>query len=171
MIKFQHFPKSQKTPGKILEIVEVFRIHHAEIESGNRKMDSNEVLEALRGNLERIGFAVEKGKKGDNKIAVPVLYGENNEPEKRFFADAYNSREKVVLEVEAAAAVANNRFLKDLLEACVMDEVEYCVIAVRNSNSTSNNADDFKTVVRWIDTIYASEKLKLPLDGVTIIGY
>jgi hypothetical protein len=75
------------------------------------------------------------------------------------------------LEIEAAAAVANNRFLQDLIEACVMDNVKYCVIAVRNVNKTTNNQKDFDTIIRFIDTIYASQKLKLPLTGVLIVGY
>ena len=52
-----------------------------------------------------------------------------------------------------------------------MDDVTYCVIAVKILNRTSNNSKDFDYVVRFIDTVYASQKLKLPLKGVLIIGY
>ena len=171
MIRYQHFPKSRKASAKIIETVNAFKEKQNEIDSNNSRMDSNDVLEILRSGLEKIGYIIERGKKGDDKIAVPVLYGENNEPIKEFYADGFNKENKIVLEVEAAAAVANNRFLKDLFESCVMDEVDYCIIAVRISNNTSNNSKDFDLVVRFIDTIYASGKLHLPLKGVTIIGY
>jgi hypothetical protein len=52
-----------------------------------------------------------------------------------------------------------------------MDNVKYCVIAVRNVNKTTNNQKDFEAVMSFIDTIYASQKLKIPLTGVLIIGY
>ena len=52
-----------------------------------------------------------------------------------------------------------------------MDNVKYCVIAVRNVNKTTNGQKDFETVLRFIDTIYTSQKLKLPLSGILIIGY
>lgn len=171
MIRYQHFPKSKKANAIIVKTVGEFTKVERSIASEQSRMDSNDVLEHLRLGLEGIGYKIEKGKKGDDKISVPVLYGENNDPIKEFFADGYNEEHKIVLEVEAAAAVANNRFLKDLFEACVMDNVDYCIIAVRISNNTSNNTKDYDTVVKFIDTIYASGKLTLPLKGVTIIGY
>ena len=44
-----------------------------------------------------------------------------------------------------------------------MDNVKYCVIAVRNLNKNTKDQKDFETVLRFIDTIYTSQKLKLPL--------
>lgn len=91
---------------------------------------SNEVLALVRPHLEAIGFAVETGKGKEEKIDVPVLFGENNEVDKSFFADALSADGKIVIEVEAGRAVRNNQFLKDIFQACMMFEVEYLVIAV-----------------------------------------
>ena len=52
---------------------------------------------------------------------------------KSFEADAWNIPEKMVLEVEAGRAVVNNQFLKDLFQACMMHDVDYLGIAVRNT--------------------------------------
>jgi hypothetical protein len=175
MINWQYFPKSDKITDKLLETIEVFKINEKKIDSVEiekaKKLDSNTILSILKNGLTQIGYKVEVGKSGDDKIAVPVLYGLNGRPEKQFFADGYHKDEEIVLEVEAAAAVANNRFLKDLFEACVMDNVKYCIIAVRNVNKTTKNQKDFEAVLRFIDTIYASQKLTIPLNGVLIIGY
>lgn len=175
MINWQYFPKSDKITNKLLETIEVFKKFEKKIDSAeiheSKKLDSNTILAILKDGLTDIGYKVEVGKSGDDKIAVPVLYGLNGKPDKQFFADGYHRDEEIVLEIEAAAAVANNRFLKDLFEACVMDNVKYCVIAVRNVNKTTNNQRDFEAVMRFIDTVYASQKLKLPLTGVLIIGY
>ena len=59
-------------------------------------------------------------------------------------------------------------FLKDLFEAIVMSNVDYYVIAVRNIYRES---PDFEKVIQFVDTLYASNKLVLPLKGVLIIGY
>ena len=171
MINFQHFPKSHKAPTFIMNTVQCFHEKESEIDSTHHRHDSNDILSMVRGRLELIGYKVESGKTSVEKIIIPVLYGKNNIPDKTFEADAYDAINKVVLEVEAAAAVANNRFLKDLFEACVMDEVDYCIIAVRNLNKTTNNGKDFDLICRFMETIYASNKLFLPLKGVTIIGY
>jgi hypothetical protein len=50
-----------------------------------------------------------------------------------------------VLEVEAARGVDNNQFLKDLFQACMMHDVQYLGIAVRNVYPQS---PDFEKVNR-----------------------
>jgi hypothetical protein len=50
----------------------------------------------------------------------------------------------------------------------MMNEVLYLVIAVRNNYRKSN---DFGKVKTFFETLYASQRLKLPLKGIMIIGY
>jgi hypothetical protein len=75
---------------------------------------------------------------------------------------------KTVIEVEAGRAVTNYQFLKDLFQACMMHEVDFLVVAVRNTYSKNK---DFQNVINFFNTLYASERLVLPLEGVLIIGY
>lgn len=109
-----------------------------------------------------------QAKKSSDKILVLVLYGLNGQMEQRFDADAYNEEKGIVVEVEAGRAVTNYQFLKDLFEACVMSDVNYLVIAVRNEY---RNSLDFKKVITFFNTLYTSNRLQLPLKGVLIIGY
>jgi hypothetical protein len=51
-----------------------------------------------------------------------------------------------------------------------MHGVDYCVIAVRNTYGPSNSKD-FEKVSTFIETMYASDRLFLPLKGILIIGY
>ena len=151
------------------EIVCCFEAVSAEIASlDNVGQVSNEVLAKVRGGLESLGFLVETGKTAAGKIKVPVLYGANGKVEKAFEADAYHPIQKVVVEVEAGRGVTNYQFLKDLFQACVMQDVDYAVIAIRQDYRGS---DDFSKVVTFIETIYASNRLILPLKGLLIIGY
>jgi len=166
------YPKSDKPDNFLYKIVEVFSDVQMEIDSerhdSNNRMNSNRVLSWIQPGLEEIGFAVEKGKKIEDKIVVPVLFGMNGKVEKYFEADAYHEKEKWVIEVEAGRAYTNYQFLKDLFQACMMHDVLYLGIAVRN---VYRGRDDFGKVINFFDTIYASGRLKLPLKGVLIIGY
>lgn len=99
---------------------------------------------------------------------MPVRFGRNGAVEKTFDADAWRRERKMVMEVEAGRGYTNNQFLKDLFQACMMHDVDYCGIAVRNLYIESK---DFESVVTFLETLYASSRLQLPLKGVLIIGY
>ena len=131
-------------------------------------MPSNTVLEILRPHLEKTGFICETGKTQEKKIGVPVLFGFDNKIDKSFNADAISDDGKIVIEIEAGTAVDNNQFLKDIFQACMMFEVEYLVIAVRNDYRGNN---DFVKVLTFLETIYISNRLHLPLKGILLIGY
>jgi hypothetical protein len=49
-----------------------------------------------------------------------------------------------------------------------MQDVDYAVIAVRQDYRGS---DDYGKVISFIETLYASTKLQLPLKGLLILGY
>jgi hypothetical protein len=168
-ILWQHFPKHSPCSDFLKDIVDCFDNVSAEIASlDNVGQVSNQVLAKVRGGLERLGFLVETSKTADGKIKVPVLYGSNGKVEKAFEADAYHPTQRTVVEVEAGRGVTNYQFLKDLFQACVMQDVDYAVIAIRQDYRGS---DDFSKVVTFIETIYASNRLVLPLKGLLIIGY
>lgn len=169
MIYWQFFPKSTETPAHLRRIVDAFNIHANDIDSEFHTYSSNEVLEILRPDLEQIDFQVERSKKQVDKIKVPVLFGRNGILEKYFDADGFNKNTKTVIEVEAGRGVTNYQFLKDLFQACMMHDVEYLVIAVRNIYSKNNK--DYETMTTFFDTLYASNRLQLPLKGILTIGY
>jgi hypothetical protein len=149
-------------------LVEVIKSHHTEISSESFQLASNDVLSIIRADVESLGFEVERGKSANEKVKVPVLYGLNGLTAKTFDADAFHRGEGIVLEVEAGRAVSNYQFLKDLFQACAMQEAKHLVIAVRNIYGTSK---DFTSVITFLETLYASSRLILPLDSVTIVGY
>ena len=168
-IVWQHFPKHSPCSDFLTRVIGCFEAVSTEIASlENVGQASNEVLAKVRGGLQELGFAVETSKTSEGKIKVPVLYGANGKIEKAFEADAYHVKEKTVVEVEAGRGVTNYQFLKDLFQACVMQDVDYAVIAIRQDYRGS---DDYSKVVTFIETIYASNRLILPLKGLLIIGY
>ena len=129
-----------------------------------RKNDLNILFEPLM----YLGYKVEVSKSLEDKIRIPVLFGRNGEMEKYFEADCYHPINNIVMEIEAGRAVVNYQFLKDIFQACVMHDIEQLVIAVRNDY---RGHDDFETVINFLDTLYTSNRLNLPLKGILIIGY
>lgn len=171
MINFQFFPRSHGVTPEIQAVIDCFKKIESTLDDGKHRV-SNDVLALLRPHLEQCGYNVEKGKGRDEKIDVPVLFGENNVIDKSFYADAFNKEQKIVIEVEAGRAVRNNQFLKDIFQACMMFDVEYLVIAVLNEYSGGGAVTkDYKEVRTFLETLYISNRLKLPLKGILLIGY
>lgn len=170
MINWAYFPRSSKPTGLALKVVDAFDKKHDSFNSDTHNHESNGVLSCVAEGLAGLGFHVETGKKKDEKVYVPVLYGNNGKVAKAFEADAHHVAEGFVIEVEAGRGVVNNQFLKDLFQACMMDNVDYLCIAVRNLYG-SMNSKDFERVVTFMETLYASNRISLPLKGILIIGY
>jgi hypothetical protein len=168
MINWLYYPKSDKPTKLVLAVVSAFEAVAPSIDSATNEFPSNYILQQVAPHLVALGFKVEVGKRSDDKIRVPVLFGLNGKMEKAFEADAYHESEGFVVEVEAGRGVVNNQFLKDLFQACMMRDVSSLAIAVRNTYRRKN---DFEYIVRFFNTLYASNRLKLPLNGLLIIGY
>lgn len=168
MIKFQFFPRSQGITKPIQEVISCFEKEVDKIKSPDFNLSSNEVLEVIRPHLENFGFTCETGKSKEKKISVPVLFGYDNKIDKAFNADAVSADGKIVIEIEAGRATENNQFLKDVFQACMMFEVEYLVIVVRN---VYRGHKDFEIIHTFLETLYISNRLHLPLKGILLIGY
>lgn len=168
MIQYQFFPRSRGVTKEIQDIINCFKTVESTIDSSANNFVSDEVLAVVRPHLENKKYKVETGKKSEDKIDVPVLFGQNNQIDKSFYADALSEDGRIVIEVEAGQATENHRFLKDIFEACMMFDVEYLVLAVRN---TYRNHNDFQRVFTFLETLYISNRIKLPLNGILLIGY
>ena len=168
MIRFQFFPRSQGITKNIKDVITCFEIEVDKIKSADFNLSSNEVLEVIRPHLEKIDFTCETGKSKEKKISVPVLFGYDNKIDKAFNADAVSKDGKIVIEIEAGRATENNQFLKDIFQACMMFEVEYLVIVVRK---VYRGHKDFEIIHTFLETLYISNRLHLPLKGILLIGY
>ena len=168
MIRYQFFPRSRGVTEEIQKVIDCFKVVENEIDSSTKNLVSNDVLTVVRPHIERNGYKVEKGKSDEEKIDVPVLFGQDNQIDKSFYADALSPDGRIVIEVEAGQATENHRFLKDIFEACMMFDVEYLVLAVRN---IYRKHDDFQRIFTFLETMYISNRLQLPLKGILLIGY
>lgn len=140
--------------------------------NGHTQGNSDYVLTQARKGLEGLGFEVERGKKKDELIAVLVPSGPCGKTGKAFYVDARSHARDFVVEVEAGQGYVNKNFLKDFFEACVMDGVYYLAIVVLKCyTSGRHKSKDFANITKFFDVLYASDRLKIPLKGILIIGY
>ena len=167
-INYQLFPRNFPMIKQFDEVILAFNRIFIKIDSSKFELKSNEVLKIVCPELQSINYKVETGKKDNEKIIVPVLYGKNGKIDKKFEADGINEDGTIVIEIEAGRAVLNNQFLKDIFQASMMDKVEYLVLAVRN---TYKKKRDFDEVYTFLETMYVSNRIQLDLKGILLIGY
>lgn len=168
MIRYQFFPRSLGIDEKKHQIIQCFLEVETQIQSPANNLSSNQVLSLLKPYLNKLDIYVESGKAKNNKISIPVLFGLNNQPDKYFHADALSTDGKIVIEIEAGRAVDNYQFLKDIFQASMMFGVEYLVLAVRNDYRSKDN---FLTIYKFLEILYLSNRIILPLTGILLIGY
>lgn len=177
MIKWMYYPHNRKCPEHLYRVVEVFESCENDISSisdATKHVVSNDVLGFVSSGLRKLGYVVEidvpGGKK--KKIKRPVLFGENGSVTVQYEVDAYDDVTKTIIEVEAGRATDNNQWLKDLMEAFLIYDAVYLVIAVKLRYTKSNRIkNDFDEVCNFMDAIYSSDRVEVPLDGIMIIGY
>ena len=167
-MKYQLFPRSQGMTDELKSMINCFEHVEPLICSEKFNLKSNEVLMHLSTYLFEIGYKVELSKAKNDKINVPVLFGLNNKIDKEYHADALSADGKIVVEIEAGRATENNQFMKDIFQACMMYDVEYLVLAVR---IVYRNHYDFDLIYTFLETLYISGRLSLPLKGILLIGY
>ena len=166
---YLYFPLNSSLSQPLNKVLDIFDLHKNTINSLNddneNRRNSDAVLRVLTPDLESAGYIVEKSKKSHDKIAF--VYSDDVVLLK-FEADAFHQQHKIAIEVEAGRAWDNKQFLKDILEACLIDDIEYMVVAVRMLYRGRN---DFDKVSSWLRAIYSSNKIKLSFKGLLLIGY
>lgn len=172
-IRYYCYPRTKSPPQFTSELVSVFRKHEDEIATKDLDdgLKSDEVLTALRPSLENVGFQVESGKRQEDKIHRPVLFGKDGEPDLEYEVDAYHPEHRWGLEVEAGRAWKGNAIYRDLIQGLVMVQVDTLVLAVPNEYKYSSGTNPaFRKTNAVVDTLYSSHRFDPPYDLV-LIGY
>jgi hypothetical protein len=172
--RWQYFPRFAPAPLHLIQLVSTFENVIGTIGTPQNQLSSNEVLDEVADGLEALSYIVERGKTRAEKIYRPVLYGKDGSIDKAFEVDAWQESTGTIIEVEAGRAVINHQFLKDFFEACVIQDARYLVIAVCKAYkpaSLKTPSNDFEIVTTFMETMFASGRLQIPLEGIMIVGY
>jgi hypothetical protein len=176
-VRYQTFPRTVDPPEFAEKVVKVFRDHEHEISTTILKkgLTSDEVLQVIRDDLEKLGFECEKSKAPSDKINRPVLFGENGKSEVSYDIDASHSEWHAVLEVEAGRAWKGNAIYRDLIRASIMVGVEFLILAVPNRyqfNSAGRKfaSPDYDYTRDLAIALYGHDSFRLPYQ-LMLIGY
>ena len=138
----------------------------------SRGVASDDVLAAVRPELQRLGYLVETGKGKAQKIWRPVLFGDEGKARVAYEVDAFHPDHGVVIEIEAGRGAANNADYRDIVRTSLMVDARFLVLAMMLSYSGGNmTVRSYEQTRDRLDAVYASDRLQLPLEGVLLIGY
>ena len=171
---WSYFPRRTAAPSWVTDFIDVVSKSKSEIESYfHERLDSDEVLSALRDDLVQDGWEIEAGKKAIDKISRPVLFGDSGVSKVNYEIDGWHPIHKVVLEIESGRGWQGNAFFRDLIRTSLIQGADYLAVGLRTSYSFGNvkNQNDFVKARDQMDAIYASGRLQLPFEGILIFGW
>lgn len=177
--RWRYFPSYSPPPSWVAPLISVFADERAAIDSEvthAKRMESNDVLQAIAPGLTALGFAVEEGKKSAGKLPRPVFFGDEGRVVRNYEIDAFESQHGIALEVEAGRATMGNAIYRDLIQGSLMVDARHLVLAIpveyryTSGGKTAREPSYLKTY-SVIEAIYGSPRLKLPFDGLLLIGY
>ncbi len=171
------YPASTMPEQWMLGVVGAFRDVADQIDSGTVDgLTSDKVLAAVRPGLEALGYEVEAGKRADQKIRRPVLFGERGAERVAYEVDAVHDDLGIVVEVEAGRGAQSNALYRDLVRASLIVGADYLVLGMmaayrHQSAGRTVTVDSYAAAKEQLDAIYASGRLQLPFKGILLIGY
>jgi hypothetical protein len=175
--EWSHFPKNESPPfwvGSFLGVVAAQEALISTIDRGTG-LSSDQVLRAISPGLEEIGFATESSKKRVDKIIRPSLYGHNGQVTASLELDAFHEELGIAVEVEAGQSKANNNDYRDIVRTSLLLDVRYLALVVpisyRSGKSSARTDKSYERARGIVEAIYVSARLKLPFDGVLVVGY
>lgn len=174
---WKFYPAHARPRDWVEEVLAAFAAARVQIDSGvNSGLTSDAVLGYLRPLLLPLGFQVEAGKKRVDKIRRPVHFGELGVEGKTFEIDGFHDGEGIALEVEAGRGARGNAVYRDLIQASLLVDARYLVLAVMLSYRHQQagktiTVSSYVEARELLDAIYASPRLVLPLEGLLLIGY
>ena len=169
------FPRQNSAPDWVRHFIACIEEARPRIDSTNHKgMTSDGVVRELREDLERLGWEIESGKTKAGKIHRPVLFGDNGRIRVHQEIDGWQPDLRILLEIESGRAWMGNAVYRDLIRASLVADADFLVVGVRQyyeygKNPVSRN--DFESTRDLMDSIYASQRLQLPFQGVLIFGW
>jgi hypothetical protein len=140
----------------------------------HKRLESDEVVAAIRPGLEALGWAIESGKRSVQKIVRPTLFGDDGNIRVKQEIDGWHPTHRAVLEVESGRAQQGNAVYRDLVRASLVVDVRYLVLGVRTRyefGAKKVAQNDFTRTRDLLDSIYASGQLRLPFEGLLLFGW
>lgn len=177
-----YYPRNVRPPEWVVALTEVIAEARSAIDSGplpadgSDRLTSDIVLAHLRSGMEAIGYQVESGKSKAAKIQRPVLFGENGRPEVMYEIDAFHDDLGIAVEVEAGRGAKGNADYRDIVRTSLLLDAIFFVLMMPvsyryRSGGKEMTASAYAKTRDQLSAIYASQRLRLPFEGVLLVGY
>lgn len=174
---WRYYPLSERPPDWAKAFVAVVASAEAEVASAkNVGLTSDSVLAHLRPGLEPLGYRVEAGKKGVQRIHLPVLFGSQGKERVAWEVDAIHDSLGIAVEIEAGRGARGNAIYRDLVRASVLVGVRFLILGVmqkyrHQSGGKQVTVSSYAETEQVLDAIYVSGRLKFPFEGLLLVGY
>lgn len=170
-----YFPRQLALPDWGSDLLAAVTSRQVTVDSrSHKRLESDEVLAALRDPLLAVGWEIETSKAKTSKIVRPVLYGDNGKVRVKQEIDGWHPKEKAILEIESGRAWQGNAIFRDLVRASLIADADYFVLGVRQRyeyGSRNTIQNDFERTRDIIDSVYSSGRLKLPFLGLLLFRW
>ena len=169
-----YYPNSHEPPRWVFDVVRAFHSKRESLDSRKVHKTSNVALEIVRAELEKLGFDVEGGIRG--RLQRPVHFGEYGEADRRYQIDSYHAELEIALEVEAGRTTRGNAIYRDIIQTSLLVGIRYFALAVSQVYKLKSAGKEvidstYEMCKSIFDAIYSSEQLRLPMEGILLIGY
>lgn len=176
--RWRYFPSNSAPPEWVNALIGVVASAQLTIstETARTGFSSDEVLAVLAPGLIGLGYQVEDGKGRLGKVRRPVLFGENGIPTLTYEVDAAHPEHGIVVEIEAGRGARGNAEYRDLVRTSLILDANFLVLAqplaYRFKSGTREGTEHaYLNTVNLLEAIYASRRLRLPFDGLLLVGY
>lgn len=175
---WSYFPRNVRPPDWAVAFAGIVAGKEHVISTVETKtgIDSDGVLREIREGLVGLGYVVESGKTKAGKISRPVLFGDNGSPEVSYEIDAFHDDLGIAVEVEAGRGAAGNADYRDIVRTSLILDARFLALLMpiryRTTSGTRAHAiPAYEKTRNQLSAIYASQRLKLPFEGVLLLGY
>lgn len=179
MIQLATFPRTWTPPAWVGRIVEIFRNHESRIspDQPERRLSSEEVLAVLAGDLESLGFQIEKLKLTDRKLHCRGLSAGEPAAE-HYHVDVYHPEWHCCIAIEHGPAWTNDAMDEDAVEPLLVANADTLCLAVpggpggTGSPSAAERPPDseYDRAFTLAQAVYSRSKSYLP-HRLVLIGY
>lgn len=176
---WSYLPANTRPPAWATAFVDVVRQAQATVETATGDLPglrSDAVLAVIAEPLRALGYEVEAGKAAAQRIRRPVLFGENGVASVTYEVDAVHDGLGVVVEVEAGRGARGNAAYRDLIRASLILDARYLALVMpiayrAQSGGRPIVVPAYREARDLLAAVYASQRLRLPFEGVLLVGY
>jgi hypothetical protein len=172
-----YYPSRTRPPQWALDFVAAVRSRRTAIDSATVDgLKSDTVLAALAPALGPLGYKVELGKRAADRIRLPVLFGDGGRERVAYEVDAFHEDLGIVVEIEAGRGARGNAVYRDLIRASLLLDAHFLALGVMNTyrhnvRDRQVSVESYRDAKDQLDAVYASDRLRLPFDGLLLFGY